>query len=37
MELGNFKEAVDSFNRVLLINPDNEDAFFLKEECLEYL
>ena len=26
---------VDSFNKVLLRNPDNEDAFFLKEECLE--
>lgn len=37
MELGKFEEAVDSFNRVLLRSPDNEDAFFLKEECLEYL
>ncbi len=36
MELGKFEEAVDSFNKVLLRNPDNEDAFFLKEECLEY-
>ena len=35
MELGKFEEAVDSFNKVLLRNPDNEDAFFLKEECLE--
>ena len=37
MELGKFEEAVDSFNRVLLRNPDNEDAFFLKEECLDNL
>ncbi len=36
MELGKFEEAVDSFNKVLLRSPDNEDAFFLKEECLEY-
>ena len=36
MELGKYEEAVDSFNMVLLRNPDNEDAFFLKEECLEY-
>ena len=36
MELGKFEEAVESFNRVLLRSPDNEDAFFLKEECLEY-
>ena len=35
MELGKFEEAVDSFNKVLLRNPDNEDAFFLKEECLD--
>ena len=35
MELGKFEEAVDSFNKVMLRNPDNEDAFFLKEECLE--
>ena len=35
MELGKFEEAIDSFNKVLLRNPDNEDAFFLKEECLE--
>ena len=35
MELGKFEEAVDSFNKVLLRSPDNEDAFFLKEECLE--
>ena len=37
MELSNFEEAIDSFNKVLLRSPDNEDAFFLKEECLEYL
>ena len=37
MELGKFEEAIDSFNKVLLRNPDNEDAFFLKEECLENL
>lgn len=37
MELGKFEEAIDSFNKVLLRSPDNEDAFFLKEECLEYL
>lgn len=37
MELGKFEEAVESFNRVLLRNPDNEDAFFLKEECLDNL
>ena len=37
MELGKFQEAVASFDRVLLKNPDNEDAFFLKEECLENL
>ena len=36
MELGKFEEAVESFNMVLLRDPDNEDAFFLKEECLEY-
>ena len=36
MELGKYEEAVESFNMVLLRNPDNEDAFFLKEECLEY-
>ena len=36
MELGKYEEAVDSFNKVLLRNPDNEDAFFLKEECLEF-
>lgn len=35
MELGKFEEAVNSFDRVLLKNPDNEDAFILKEECLE--
>ncbi len=35
MELGKFEEAVKSFDRVLLKNPDNEDAFFLKEECLD--
>ena len=37
MELGKFEEAVESFNKVLLKSPDNEDAFFLKEECLENL
>lgn len=35
MELHKFEEAVASFDKVLLKNPDNEDAFFLKEECLE--
>ena len=37
MELGKFEEAVESFNKVLLKSPDNEDAFFLKEECLDNL
>lgn len=37
MELQKFEEAITSFDKVLLKNPDNEDAFFLKEECLEYL
>lgn len=37
MELQKFEEAIASFDKVLLKNPDNEDAFFLKEECLEYL
>lgn len=37
MELGEFEKAVASFDKVLLKNPDNEDAFFLKEECLENL
>ena len=36
MELEKFEDAVNSFNMVLLRDPDNEDAFFLKEECLEY-
>lgn len=35
MELHKYEEAVSSFDKVLLKNPDNEDAFFLKEECLE--
>lgn len=35
MELGKFEEVADRFNKVLLINPNNEDVFFLKEECLE--
>ena len=35
LAMGKFEEAVDSFNKVLLRNPDNEDAFFLKEECLD--
>ncbi|MCF0226311.1 MAG: tetratricopeptide repeat protein [Methanobrevibacter sp.] len=35
MELHKFEEAVASFDKVLLKNPDNEDAFFLKEECLD--
>ena len=37
MELEEFEEALSSFDRVLLKNPDNEDAFFLKEECLDNL
>ncbi len=35
MELGEFEKAVESFNRSLLINPANEDARVLKDECLE--
>lgn len=35
MELGEFEKAVESFNRSLLINPTNEDARVLKDECLE--
>ncbi len=35
MELGKFEEAVNNFDKILLKNPDNEDAFILKEECLE--
>ncbi len=35
MELHKYEEAVASFDKVLLKSPDNEDAFFLKEECLE--
>lgn len=37
MELHKFEEAVASFDKVLAKNPNNEDAFFLKEECLENL
>ena len=35
IDLGKFDEALECFNKAMLRNPDNEDAFFLKEECLE--
>jgi tetratricopeptide (TPR) repeat protein len=35
MELDEFEKAAECFNRAILINPANEDARVLKDECLE--
>jgi tetratricopeptide (TPR) repeat protein len=37
MELEEYQEAMETFLKILVNNPDNVDAQFLKEECLEHL
>ena len=37
LELNRFNKAVEYFRRALVINPSNEDARILKDECLENL
>ncbi|MDP3066551.1 MAG: tetratricopeptide repeat protein [Methanobacteriaceae archaeon] len=37
MELSRFQDAVDTFRKALVINPHNEDAKILIDECLENL
>ncbi|NLU04581.1 MAG: tetratricopeptide repeat protein, partial [Methanothermobacter sp.] len=37
LELERFDEALEAFNRALMINPKNEDAGILREEFLENL
>ena len=36
MEMGEFAKAENIFTTILAIDPNNEDAQFLKTECLEY-
>ena len=37
LELGSYNEAIECFRKTLVINPSNEDARILKDECLENL
>ncbi len=37
LELSHFDNAIECFKRALVINPSNEDARILKDECLENL
>ena len=37
MELNIFQEAMESFTKVLAIDPNNDDARVLRDECLENL
>jgi tetratricopeptide (TPR) repeat protein len=37
LELNRFNSAIECFRRALVINPSNEDARILKDECLENL
>jgi tetratricopeptide (TPR) repeat protein len=37
LELDRFDKAIECFRRALVINPSNEDARILKDECLENL
>jgi tetratricopeptide (TPR) repeat protein len=37
MELSRFQEAMEIFRKALAINPHNEDARILLDECLENL
>jgi hypothetical protein len=37
IELGRFDEAMEAFRKALMINPANEDAKILRDECLENL
>ncbi|RBQ23439.1 Photosystem I assembly protein Ycf3 [Candidatus Methanobinarius endosymbioticus] len=37
MELNNFQEAMETFTQVLAIDPKNDDAKVLRDECLENL
>ncbi len=35
LELNSYDRAIECFRRALVINPSNEDARILKDECLE--
>ena len=37
LELNRYEKAIECFRRALVINPSNEDAKILKDECLENL
>ena len=37
MELERFREAVECFRKAVLLNPTNDDAKILRDECLENL
>jgi tetratricopeptide (TPR) repeat protein len=37
LELGSYNDAIECFRKTLVINPSNEDARILKDECLENL